>query len=111
MCGNIVISFQIKAMAEHLDQTDRLCAPRQMRFSDHFIDDVSSLIGNLIKDIVERYIKVININAFIEFIQPVFHYTSGITKAGICYPVSGMVHIKDPLLLLRMSSPCSSGSG
>ncbi|XP_041359192.1 dedicator of cytokinesis protein 7-like isoform X2 [Gigantopelta aegis] len=49
--------LMIKAMAEHLDQTDRLCSPRQMRFSDHFIDDVSSLISNLIKDIVERHIK------------------------------------------------------
>ena len=110
MCGNIVCSFQIKAMAEHLDQTDRLCAPRQMRFSDHFIDDVSSLIGNLIKDIVERYIKVINIDAYIEFILPVFHmwYNKG---CGMCYPVCGMVYIKDPLLLLRMSSPCNSDSG
>ena len=25
---------------------------------------------------------------------------------GICYPVCGMVHIKEPLLLIRKSSPC-----
>ena len=30
---------------------------------------------------------------------------------GICYPVCGMVHIKEPLLLIRKSSPCSVGSG
>ena len=24
----------------------------------------------------------------------------------MCYPVSGMVHIKEPLLLIRKSSPC-----
>ena len=29
---------------------------------------------------------------------------------GMCYPVCGMVHIKEPLLLIRMSSPCG-GSG
>ena len=27
------------------------------------------------------------------------------------YPVCGMVHIKDPLLLIEMSSPYSGGSG
>ena len=25
---------------------------------------------------------------------------------GICYPVCGMVHIKEPLLLIEKSSPC-----
>ena len=25
---------------------------------------------------------------------------------GMCYPVSGMVHIKEPLLLIKKSSPC-----
>ena len=29
---------------------------------------------------------------------------------GMCYPVSGMVHIKEPLLLIGKSSPCG-GSG
>ena len=27
---------------------------------------------------------------------------------GICYPVCGMVHIKEPLLLIGKSSPCGS---
>ena len=30
---------------------------------------------------------------------------------GICYPVCGMVHIKEPLLLIGKSSPFSGGSG
>ena len=34
-----------------------------------------------------------------------------ITKAVICYPVYGMMHIKDILLLIGKSSPCSGGSG
>ena len=29
---------------------------------------------------------------------------------GVCYPVCGMVHIKEPLLLIGKSSPCG-GSG
>ena len=29
---------------------------------------------------------------------------------GMCYPVCGMVHIKEPLLLIRKGSPCSGGS-
>ena len=28
---------------------------------------------------------------------------------GMCYPVSGMVHIKYPLLLIRKSNPYSGG--
>ena len=27
---------------------------------------------------------------------------------GMCYPVCGMMHIKDPLLLIGKSSPCGS---
>ena len=30
---------------------------------------------------------------------------------GMSYPVCGMVHIKEPLLLIGKSSPCSGGSG
>ena len=30
---------------------------------------------------------------------------------GICYPVYGVVHIKNPLLLIEKSAPCSGGSG
>ena len=29
---------------------------------------------------------------------------------GMCYPIYGMVYIKDPLLLIGKSSPCSGGS-
>ena len=38
--------------------------------------------------------------------QPVFH-----KGYGMCYPISGMVHIKDPVLLIRKSNPCSGDSG
>ena len=30
---------------------------------------------------------------------------------GMCYPVCGMVHIKEPLLLIRKSSLCSGSTG
>ena len=30
---------------------------------------------------------------------------------GMCYPVCGMVHIKETLLLIEKSSPCSGGCG
>ena len=30
---------------------------------------------------------------------------TGVTKTGMCNPVCGMVHIKEPLLLIRKSSP------
>ena len=37
--------------------------------------------------------------------QPVLHDWCN-KSCGMCYPVYGMVHIKEPLLLLRKSSPC-----
>ena len=32
-----------------------------------------------------------------------------VTKALVCYPVCGMVQIKEPLLLIGKSNPCSVG--
>ena len=29
---------------------------------------------------------------------------------GMCYPVCGMVHIKEPLLLIEKSSPCGGSA-
>ena len=34
--------------------------------------------------------------------------TTGATKTGMCYPVCGIVHIKEPLLLIGKSSLCGS---
>ena len=41
--------------------------------------------------------------------QPVLHDWCNKGR-GMCYPVCGMVHIKEPLLLIEKSSPCG-GSG
>ena len=32
--------------------------------------------------------------------------TSGVTGRGMCHPACGMMHIKEPLLLMGKSSPC-----
>ena len=37
--------------------------------------------------------------------------TTGVTKTGMCYPVSGMVHIKEILLLNEKSNPQNGSSG
>ena len=34
--------------------------------------------------------------------------TTGVTKAMVCIILSGMMHTKEPLLLIRKSSPCGS---
>ena len=41
--------------------------------------------------------------------QPVLHDWCNKGR-GMCYPVCGMVHIKEPLLLIEKSSPCG-GTG
>ena len=33
-------------------------------------------------------------------------FTTGVTKAVVCYPVCGMMHIKEHLLLIGKSSLC-----
>ena len=43
-------------------------------------------------------------------VQPVLHDWCNKGR-GMCYPVCGMVHIKEPLLLMGKSSPCSGGKG
>ena len=63
---------------------------------------VDSAIGNSI-DSHDGPIKLFSC-------QPVLH-NWGSKGYGMCYPVCGMVHIKEPLLLIRKSSPCSGGSG
>ena len=37
--------------------------------------------------------------------QPVFHDWCNKGR-GMCYPVCGMMHVKEPLLLVGKSSPC-----
>ena len=34
--------------------------------------------------------------------------TTGVTKSVVCVILCGMVHIKEPLLLIGKSSPCGS---
>ena len=52
--------------------------------------------------------KIVDVSNCI--IQPVLHnlYNKG---HDMCYPLCGMMHIKDPLLLIKMSSLCSGSSG
>ena len=37
--------------------------------------------------------------------------STGVTKVVVCTILSGMVDIKEPMLLIRKNSPCSGGSG
>ena len=41
------------------------------------------------------------------YFQPVLHGWCN-KGCGMCYPVCGMMHIKEPLLLIGKSSPCGS---
>ena len=55
----------------------------------------------------DRSLMVDPLNCF--SFQPVFHDSCN-KGCGMCYPVCGMVHIKQPLLLIGKGSPCG-GSG
>lgn len=47
-------------MAEHLAKCDKLSAPRQMRFPEYFEDDIKNLVRMFVREIVDRYDKVIH---------------------------------------------------
>ena len=51
------LELMIKSMVEHLATTQSLDAPRKMRFSEQFTDDVVTLVTTITSDIISRYNK------------------------------------------------------
>ncbi|XP_052686723.1 dedicator of cytokinesis protein 7-like isoform X3 [Crassostrea angulata] len=48
----------IKSMAEHLNKTQKLDTPRQMRFNDKpFVEDIEALMNLVNKEVTDKYIK------------------------------------------------------
>ena len=62
----------------------------------------------IVRWVVGSILNGVNPLSYFSF-QPVFHDWSNKGR-GMCYPVCGMVHIKEPLLLIDKSSLCG-GSG
>ena len=71
----------------------------------------TKIISNLSYKLRYETAYILNINkigGLIEqFLVPALHNWCN-KGHGMCYPVCGMVHIKEPLLLIRKSSPCGS---
>ncbi|XP_075219096.1 dedicator of cytokinesis [Lycorma delicatula] len=49
--------LMVKSMLEHLERTQSLDIPRKLRFSEHFTDDVSTLVTTFTSDIIANYNK------------------------------------------------------
>ena len=58
----------------------------------------------MVQWVVGSFLHVVNPLSYFSF-QPVLHDWCNKDR-GMCYPVCGMVHIKEPLLLIGKSSPC-----
>ena len=58
----------------------------------------------MVRWVVGSILPGVNPLSYFSF-QPVFHDWC---NKGMCYPVCGMVHIKEPLLLIGKSSLCGS---
>lgn len=54
---NSLFFFKIKSMTEYLALTNRLYLPRHLRFSEAFMDDVSTLASSLTSEIISRTAK------------------------------------------------------
>jgi hypothetical protein len=52
-----LLELMVKSMVEHLHATQSLDAPRKMRFSQQFTDDVTTLVATITSDIISRYNK------------------------------------------------------
>ena len=62
----------------------------------------------MVRWVVGSILHVVNPLSYFSF-QPVLHDWCN-KGCGVCYPVCGMMHIKEPLLLIGKSSSCG-GSG
>ena len=62
----------------------------------------------MVRWVIRSFLHVVNPLSYFLF-QPVLHNWCN-KGCGMCYPVCGMVHIKEPLLLIVQSSLCG-GSG
>ena len=60
----------------------------------------------LVRWVVRSFLHGVDPLSYFLF-QPVLHYLCNKGR-GMCYPVCGMVHIKEPFLLIGKSSPCGS---
>ena len=60
----------------------------------------------MVRWVVGSILHGVNPKSYFSF-QPVLHDLCNKGR-GMCYPVCGMVHIKEPLLLIGKSSPCGS---
>ena len=52
-----LLEVVVKSMVEHLHVTQSLDAPRKMRFSEQFTDDVTTLVVTITSDIISRNSK------------------------------------------------------
>ena len=73
------------------------------------VHHLASFVGaNAIIPYIDKWSHLLQYYAYFSF-QPVLHDWCN-KGCGMCYPVCGMVHIKEPLLLIDKSSLCG-GSG
>ena len=74
-------------------------------------DEVSLCRGARCKSVVKAFAHGVMDRSFMGWthfsFQPVLHDSCNKGR-GMCNPVCGMVHIKEPLLLIGKSSPCGS---
>ena len=96
-CGYIPIKLNFKGQFFHQSQDHLYGARYSSWYSIHSWCDGSS----------DRYLMVDPLSYF--SFQPVLHNWCN-KGYGMCPPICRMVHIKEPLLLIRKSSSCSGSS-
>ncbi|CAB3365687.1 Hypothetical predicted protein [Cloeon dipterum] len=114
--------LMIKSMVTHLASLEMLEAPRRVRFSDQFLDDITSLVTMITSEIVARFMKdtksITNLNASLAFFLfdclsvadrgfvfgLIKQYCKQITRKMLNLPdVIGLIHLKLDLLRIVCS--------
>ena len=62
----------------------------------------------MVRWVIESILHGVDLLSYFSF-QPVLHDWCN-TDRGMCNPVCGIVHIKEPLLLIGKSSPCGGST-
>ena len=113
---NICISYSPKCYYGYLWDFIWRSAPGWYKLLLFYLNDASDTGGAgrsweverslMVRWVVGSILHGVDPLSYFSF-QPVLHdwYNKG---RGMCYPVCGMVHIKEPLLLIEKSSPCVS---
>ena len=82
-----------------------MCMFQKMQKTPHNLSHSANYLKCMLNFFIYMVYSICSLYLLTISFQPVLHDWCN-KGCGMCYPVCWMVHIKEPLLLIRKSSPC-----